>query len=97
MASIVPVVGQWYRNVRNDVLEVVAIDQDDDTVELQHYDGTVEEVELEAWSELIIEAVSPPEDWSGSMDMEREDYGVDREDLPTAGWHNPLDTLDRAE
>ena len=31
MAAIVPAVGQWYRNVRGDVLEIVAIDQDDAT------------------------------------------------------------------
>lgn len=97
MAGIVPGVGQWYRNVRGDVLEVVAIDADDGTIELQHYDGTVEEIETDSWNEVIIEAVQPPEDWSGSMDMEREDYGVDREGMPTAGWHNPLDYFDRAE
>ena len=97
MAAIVPVVGQWYRNVRNDVLEVVAIDQEDGTVEIQHYDGTVEEIELDAWSEFVVEAVQPPEDWSGSMDIEREDYGVEREGMPTAGWHNARDFFDRAE
>jgi len=97
VASIVPVVGQWYRNVRSDVLEVVAIDRDDGTIEIQHYDGTVGEIELEAWSEVIIEAVQPPEDWSGSMDVEREDYGVDRDDMRTAGWRDPLDIFDRAE
>ena len=97
MAVIVPVVGQWYRNHRSDLIEVVAIDHDDGTVEIQHYDGTVGEIELDAWNGVIVEAVQPPEDWSGSMDMEREDYGVDREDIPTAGWNNPLDFFDRAE
>jgi hypothetical protein len=74
-----PNIGEWYRIKGGDLFEVVAVDEDDDTVELQHFDGTVEELELADWhtrfsSGAIIEA-DAPEDWSGSADQDREDEG----------------------
>ena len=64
---------------------------------IPNFDGTLEEVELDTWEQLSAEPVEPPEDWSGSYDIQREDYGVDLE--PGVGdlWGNPLDSLDREE
>ena len=80
MKEVNPVVGDWYKRPGGSLFEVVAYDEDDATIEVQHYDGTVEEYEFEAWREMFLTKVEPPEDWSGSFDMELEDYGVDRHD-----------------
>lgn len=88
-----PVVGDWYKNENGDSFEVVAYDPDDLTVEVQFYDGTVEEFELDTWNQLQIESIEPPEDWAGSYDIEREDYGVDSESHRSRGWSNPLDSI----
>ncbi|MGH8327740.1 MAG: DUF6763 family protein [Steroidobacteraceae bacterium] len=48
MASPRPIVGHWYR-MEGGLFEVVAIDDDDATVEIQYFDGTVEEMDLEDW------------------------------------------------
>lgn len=73
MASPQPSVGNWYR-MEGDLFEVVAIDDDDATIEIQYFDGTVEEMDLEDWeahcTERALEASDPPEDWSGSVDVE---------------------------
>ena len=37
-------VGDWYRSDSGVLFEVVAIDKDDATIEVQHFDGTVEEI-----------------------------------------------------
>ncbi|MCG8434532.1 MAG: hypothetical protein MJA83_10915 [Gammaproteobacteria bacterium] len=92
-----PYVGSWYRSATGETFEVVAIDEDDATVEIQHFDGTVEEIDFDTWSEVSMEMIEPPEDWSGSLDIEREDYGVDLSDGPNEEWDSPLDYLDRAE
>jgi hypothetical protein len=42
-----PVIGEWYRRPGGETFEVVAIDPDDRTIEIQYFDGTVEELELE--------------------------------------------------
>ncbi len=89
-----PVVGEWYRYNTVIVFEVVAMDRDDGTIEVQYFDGTVEEFDNESWSSMYVEEVEAPEDWSGSMDIEKEDYRIDIEETPTKEWANPLDFFD---
>lgn len=72
-----PRVGEWYKHPSGALFEVVAIDEDDGTIEVQHFDGTVEEQEMDAWMESGCEVADPPDDYSGSLDIEREDYGMD--------------------
>ena len=76
-----PRIGAWYKHAAGGLFEIVAIDEDDSTIEIQHFDGTVEEMDMDAWFDADIEAASPPEDWSGAVDIERDDYGVDPESV----------------
>ena len=89
-----PVVGEWYRSPEGMEFEVVAIDQDEGTVEIQYFDGAIEELEFSSWAQMPLEAIQPPEDWSGSMDMMREDFLVDTGMSMQEEWTNPLDVLD---
>ena len=94
MAVLYPVIGQWFSRRNGTIFEVVAIDEDGGTVELQQFDGTIDEVELEAWPDLLLVEVSAPEDWSGSVDMDPEDFvGRTSDEMPT-GFHDPLGFLD---
>jgi TATA-binding protein-associated factor Taf7 len=69
-----PDIGEWYRVRGGEPLEVVAIDEDDGTIEVQYFDGTVEELDLADWqaqrTKGEIEDAQPPEDWSGAVDVE---------------------------
>jgi hypothetical protein len=97
MAVEYPLIGHWYRHPNGSLFEVVAVDEEDATVELQHFDGTLDEVDLEAWPALLIESVDAPEDWSGSVDMDPEDFlGKQQTDTPE-GWNDPLEFLEQAE
>jgi len=96
-AEHIPKVGGWFKTATGQTFEVVALDEDDGTVEIQYYDGSVEELDMDTWEELAMEPVEPPEDWQGSMDIEREDYGVDLEQNPHESWGSPLDDIDREE
>jgi hypothetical protein len=97
MAVVYPQVGLWYRQFNGALFEVVAVDEKDHTVELQHFDGTLDEVELETWPNLLIETVGAPEDWSGSVDMDPEDFsGSETGEIPQ-GYYDPLSFLDRTE
>ena len=58
------------------------------------FDGTVEELDLDTWYELNLVAIEAPEDWSGSLDIEKQDYGVDLDESLHLDWGNPLDTFD---
>ena len=43
MANPAPVIGSWYRKRGGETFEVVAIDPKDRTIEIQYFDGAVEE------------------------------------------------------
>ena len=92
-----PAIGRWYRRSNGQLFEVVAVDEEDATIELQFFDGTIDEVDQDMWSKLLIERVAPPEDWSGSVDMDPEDYsGRDEGDIPP-GYHDPLAILESTD
>ena len=99
MFTLAPVVADWYRSVNGTLLEVVAIDADEGTIEVQHFDGTVEEFDLESWTEQQLVRAQPPEDWTGSVDVEPEDYESEREVTAAPGgiWNEALVSLDRSE
>ena len=75
-----PTIGNWYRIQAGDSFEVVAYDEDDGTIELQYFDGTVEEMDIEDWQAEqengALEEVEPPEDWTGSVDVDPEEDDV---------------------
>ncbi len=99
MANPTPVIGQWYRRAEGDSFEVVAIDADDRTVEIQYFDGTIEELDLDDWFEEPIVSSEPPEDWTGSVDVEPEDTENEYEAEPNGktAWGDPLQFVDRGE
>ena len=66
MRNPTPVIGEWYRHPGGESFEVVAIDPDDRTIEIQYFDGTVEELDVDQWRGEPIEAAEAPEDWTGS-------------------------------
>jgi hypothetical protein len=80
MATPQPGIGDWYRLNGGSLFEVVALDDDDGTIEIQYFDGTVEELDIEdwdaQWEDGALEAAQAPDDWSGSVDIEG---GADQE------------------
>ena len=99
MTKPAPVIGEWYRRPGGESFEVVAIDRDDRTIEIQYFDGTVEELEMEEWYEGGIEAGDAPEDWTGSLDVDPEDTENEYEAEPgnSRPWADPLQYVDRGE
>lgn len=103
MAAPQPVIGAWYRRTGGESFEVVAIDEDDGTIEIQYFDGTLEELDVEdwvtQWEDALLETAEAPEDFTGPIDVEPEenvrnsdDYDGDRR-LGAS----PLDGLDLFE
>ena len=91
-AQLRPVVGDWYLAPSGETFEVIAYDPEEESVEIQYFDGSLEELDLDSWLELEAEPAEPPEDFSGSLDLAREDYGY--EDRTGGAMFNPLDELD---
>lgn len=90
-----PEIGEWYKSEEGMSFEVIALDEDEGIVEIQYFDGALEEIETESWYEMNIEARDPPEDWSGPFDdLERGE--LDDADVAAhpLDWSGPLDALD---
>jgi hypothetical protein len=64
------------------------VDEDKETVEIQHLDGDIEEFDVDGWAELDLELTEEPEGWSGSKaekdaeddDEDEDDWDEDEED-----------------
>ncbi|WMS88322.1 DUF6763 family protein [Pleionea litopenaei] len=67
-------IGHWYRLASaSDPVEVIAIDEADDKIELQHFHGEIESFDFTDWLALFPVEVESPEDWTGPFEMERQD------------------------
>lgn len=95
MAVVYPIVGRWYQRPRREPFEVVAVDENAGLVEIQYFDGSVAEMDIADWPTLFIERVAAPEDWSGAMDVAREDTINDRDGQLPHDWSDPLEVIER--
>lgn len=95
MTEMTPQIGDWYRNRENGArFEIVAIDDRTNSIEIQYFEGEVEELDEDIWEALNLEPIAAPEDWSGPFDdVEPEDLdSVENAGNGVRG--NPLDRLD---
>ena len=94
-----PQIGQWYlRWDKGELFQVTAQDEHTRTVELQTYDGDIDEVDAAAWATLPLSLAEPPEDWTGPVDdLETDDLGYSETQMTPEDWTLPLAPLRWAE
>ena len=68
-----PIIGNWYRDINQQLFEVVALDDADSLIEIQYFNGDIDELDYEAWYGVVSESVPPPEDWTGPFGEEEQD------------------------
>jgi hypothetical protein len=76
---IEPIVGDWYRS-HGQLFEVVATDDEEALIEIQHADGNLEEMDLDDWTTRVragsLTTAEPPESSGLATDHEDEDESV---------------------
>jgi hypothetical protein len=95
-----PRVGIWYQRLdKGQEFQVVAVDETAGLVEIQHFDGDIEEIDLDAWYRLDVEPIENPEDWSGTLDVSETDdlTGTQITDTPAEDWSEPLEEILKPE
>jgi len=88
-----PIIGNWYRHLdKGQMFQVIAIDDEERLVELQHFDGDIEELSMVAWRAMDLELTEAPEDWTGPLDdIEPDDLGYSSETaMSRSDWVRPL-------
>lgn len=92
-----PVTGNWYQHLdKGQPFRVVSVDEDAGVIAIQHFDGDLEEVELDGWHQLDLEICEEPEDWTGPLDdVETDDLGYTETSMAADDWVAPLDEAGR--
>lgn len=90
-----PIVDNWYfHKDKGQRFNVVAIDDKNETVEIQHFDGDVEEISFTDWYDMDIELSAEPENWSGPVDVGTvDDYGTEVTDTKASDWNEGLQEI----
>lgn len=87
-----PIIGHWYEHTdKGYKFEVVGFDEEAGLVEIQFYDGNLDEIELDEWYEQELEVSEPPEDWTGPVDdVEVDDLDYTDTQMRPEDWSRPL-------
>lgn len=97
--DIEPIEGNWYEAIEDGArFFVVTVDEEEGIVELQHDDGTPEEITLEAWHEADLAAIASPNELGLFDDSTDQDDdlpgGFPTEKQEDDEWGEPLPELD---
>ena len=90
-----PIPDNWYQHLdKGQCFRVVALDVAQGLVEVQHFDGDLEEIPLDTWYQLNLDMAEAPENWGGAYDIgEQDDYGTEVTDTEEEDWLKPLDEI----
>lgn len=93
-----PVIGAVYENADGRTFEVVAFDENEASVQLRYDDGSIEDIDLDAWYEMDLETISLPgeeadDDLDAALDEEEEEdeYTEEDEDEDEDDYYNEGD------
>lgn len=94
-----PVLDRWYKDVENNLtFKIVAIDEKDESIEIQYINGDVGEYDNDTWYNSTLDYIEAPEDWSAAYgDVETDDLGysdTDKHVKPEQEDTNISDLLD---
>ncbi|MDD5036788.1 MAG: hypothetical protein PHE55_18825 [Methylococcaceae bacterium] len=91
-----PILENWYQDAESGrSFRIVAIDTDNDAIEVQYLNGDIGEFDSTTWEDSAFFPIEPPEDWSAPFDdVEVEDlgysdpdrHGVDLQDATLEGF-----------
>lgn len=95
MKHLSPLVGCWYKEINNgNTFEVVAVDDDSQTIETQYIDGEINEFELDSWNEMQLVEIEEPEDWRNAFELSQEDSLDPDAAIHPEEWMNPVNIIE---
>lgn len=68
-----PIVGEWYWDPENSKqFEIVATDFQAGLIEIQYFEGELEEIDMDTWYDMKVISIAPPKDWSGPFEVDKD-------------------------
>ena len=91
-----PIIDEWYHHpAKAQKFKVTALDDHAATVEIQYFDGNIDELDIDTWYGLDIERIEAPEDWTGPMDnIEKDDLNPVGTEMQREDWETPYSEED---
>ena len=91
MTRLQPNEGQWYTlRDSGQMIYVINVDADHEVIDIQDFDGDIDELGFDEWRELDLELAAAPEDSSVVLDARMPSLSSF---LPTANPGNPRSTM----
>jgi hypothetical protein len=95
MQPLTAQIGSWYQDIQSGAqFEVVAIDENTQSIEVQLLDGAVCEYDADSWSQLPLRPMEEPEDWRHALELSREDEPDPDNPFRPERWDSPLDHIE---
>jgi hypothetical protein len=94
-----PTIESWYQDEEmGRPFRVVAVDDDNETIEVQYFNGDIGELDFNAWRDSLIVPIEAPEDASAPFDdVELDDLGYSDTDRHAPGDLTLDDLLDNTD
>lgn len=91
MSRKLPEIYQWYQHQdKGQQFYVTGIDMESRTIQVQNFDGSIDEVSFIDWNDLDVVLCSEPENWAGALDVdEPENLGTAITDTSKEDWKDP--------
>lgn len=94
MKTLIPTVGQWYTNRSGAAFEVVAVDDENNAIDIQFVDGTVDELDDDRWSKSTVEEIDIPNDCIVSLTETTDADSLQDDFVPRDEWIDSFDFMD---
>ena len=90
-----PILNSWYYHTdKGQSFQVVAIDESNGLVEIQNFDGDVDEIDMSQWQDMDIALGEEPENFSGPYDVgELDDFGTEISDTTQEDWEEAYEEI----
>ena len=91
----IPIVGEWYRDLHQAIsFEVVAVDDETQSIEVQLLEGEITEYDFDSWTLLQLLPIEEPEDWRNGFALASEDSLDPDDPYQPESWINPLEEIE---
>lgn len=95
MAIQAPVIGNWYLDLAdNQIFEVVAVDEQFRTIEIQYKGGEVSELDFESWAQFSLTTAEAPEDAGAPYELSPEDEWDNDRPMVPENWSDPIQSIE---
>ena len=90
-----PIIDNWYEHLdKGQNFLVVSVDDEKGLIEVQYFDGNLDEIDIHQWHQMELEPIEEPENWLGALDIgELDDLGTSVTDTNPSDWQEPMQEI----